>query len=225
MSAAPGRSGEGPVAGRRGGRRPGGSGTREAILTAARAAFADFGYDRATIRGIALEAAVDPALVIHYFGTKEALFAAAVELPVAPAHILEQARTVGEDQLGATIVRAFLNAWDPPETRQRLLAMLRSATTNDIAMGMIRDLLVREVFGPITRTLGVPDAQLRATLVGSQFIGLAMMRYIAAVEPLASASADELAAAIGPTMQRYLTEDLGTPGATGPDTTDEPVRL
>ena len=88
------------------------------------------------------------------------------------------------------------------------MAMLRSAMTNEAAMGMMRDLLVREVFGPITETLGVPDAELRATLVGSQFIGLAMMRYIARIEPLASASVDELVAAIGPTVQRYLAEPL-----------------
>ena len=101
----------------------------------------------------------------------------------------------GPDQLGATVVRTFLEAWEPPETRVRLMAMLRSALTNEAAMGMMRDLLVREVFGPITEALGVPDAQLRATLVGSQFIGLAVMRYIGRIEPLASASVDELVAA------------------------------
>jgi len=106
-------------------------------------------------------------------------------------------------------VRTFLEAWEPPESRVRLQAMLRSAMTNETAMGMIRDLLVREVFGPITQTLGVPDAQLRATLVGSQFIGLAIMRFVGRVEPLASASIDELVAAVGPTVQRYLTGEIG----------------
>ena len=75
-------------------------------------------------------------------------------------------------------MRTFLEAWEPPETRIRLMAMLCSAMTNETAMGMIRDLLVREVFGPITQTLGVPDAQLRATLVGSQFVGLAILSLI-----------------------------------------------
>lgn len=190
------------------GRRPGESGTREAILEAARAAFAETGYDRATIRGIAGGAAVDPALVLHYFGSKEGLFEAALELPVRPADVFARGAAAGPDQLGATVVRTFLEAWEPPETRVRLLAMLRSAMTNDTAMGMIRDLLVREVFGPITQTLGVPDAQLRATLVGSQLVGLAIMRYIGRLEPLASASVDELVAAVGPTVQRYLTGDI-----------------
>ena len=119
----------------------------------------------------------------------------------------------GPDQIGATVVRTFLESWEPPETRVRLMAMLRSALTNDAAMGMIRDLLVREVFGPITEALGAPDAQLRATLVGSQLVGLAVMRYVGHIEPLASATVDELVAALGPTVQRYLAGDLGPAAA------------
>jgi AcrR family transcriptional regulator len=195
--------------GRRSGRRPGDSSTRDGILEAARASFAEHGYDRATIRDIAARAAVDPALVIHYFGSKEALFTEALQLPVRPGEVLARGMAVGPERVGATVVRAFLESWEPPETRVRLMAMLRSALTNEAAMGMMRDLLVRGVFGPITEALGVPDAQLRATLVGSQFIGLSIMRYIGHIEPLASASVDELVAAIGPTVQRYLTGDLG----------------
>ena len=190
------------------GRRPGESCTRETILDAARAAFAEAGYDRATIRGIAAAAEVDPALVLHYFGSKEGLFEAALELPIRPSDIFARGAAAGPDQLGPTIVRTFLEAWEPPETRMRLMAMLRSAMTNDTAMAMVRDLLVREVFGPITQALGVPDAQLRATLVGSQLIGLAIMRFIGRLEPLASATVDELVAAVGPTVQRYLTGDI-----------------
>jgi len=201
---------EKPAAGRHGGRRAGGAGTREIILAAARGAFAARGFDHATIRAIAAKARVDPALVIHYFGSKDALFEAALELPVAPGRILERALATGGDAIGTTLTRAFLEAWEPPETRNQLLAMLRSATTNDRAMAMIRDLLVRQVFGPVTQALGAPDARLRATLVGSQFIGLAMMRHIAGLEPLASASVDQLVAAVGPTIQRYLTGDIDT---------------
>ena len=217
---APGRPAdvaEPPAGGaRRSGRRPGDSSTRDGILEAARASFAEHGYDRATIRDIAARAAVDPALVIHYFGSKEALFTEALRLPLAPGEVLARAMDAGPEHVGATVVRTFLESWEPPETRVRLMAMLRSALTNEAAMGMMRDLLVREVFGPITEALGVPDAQLRATLVGSQFIGLSIMRYIGHIEPLASASVDELVAAIGPTMQRYLTDDLGVEGADPP---------
>jgi AcrR family transcriptional regulator len=194
--------------GRRGGRRPGESSAREDILAAARASFAEHGYDRATIRDIAGRAAVDPALVMHYFGSKEGLFSAALELPIRPSDVVSRGLAAPPGELGTTIVRAFLAAWEPPETRVHLMAMLRSALTNEAAMGMVRDLLVREVFAPVTEALGVPDAQFRATLVGSQLVGLSMLRYIGRIEPLASAGVDELVAALGPTVQRYLTEDL-----------------
>jgi AcrR family transcriptional regulator len=194
--------------GRRGGRRPGESSTRADILAAARDSFAEYGYDRATIRDIAARATVDPALVMHYFGSKEALFSAALELPIKPREVVAGGLAAPSGELGPTIVRAFLTAWEPPETRVHLMAMLRSALTNEAAMGMIRDLLVREVFAPVTQALGVPDAQFRATLVGSQLVGLSMLRYVARIEPLASASVDDLVAAIGPTVQRYLAEDL-----------------
>ena len=195
---------------RRSGRRPGESSTREEILRAATACFAELGYDRATIRGIAGAAGVDPALVIHYFGSKEALFGEALELPLRPADVYARGMAAGPERLGATVLRTFLEAWEPPENKVRLMAMLRSAMTNETAMATMRDLLLREVFGPMTQAIGVPDARLRATLVGSQLVGLAVMRYVGGIEPLASASVDELVAAIGPTLQRYLTADLGT---------------
>jgi AcrR family transcriptional regulator len=200
--------------GRRSGRRPGDSSTRDGILAAAQESFAEHGYDRATIRDIAARASVDPALVIHYFGSKEALFSEALELPMRPGEVYARGMAAGVEHLGETVVRTFLEAWEPPDTRIRLMAMLRSALTNEAAMDMIRELLVREVFGPITAALGVPDARLRATLVGSQLIGLSVMRYIGHIEPLASASTDELVAAIGPTVQRYLTADLLSGAAT-----------
>jgi len=200
---------------RRSGRRPGESSAREDILTAAAAAFAEFGYDRATIRGIAARASVDPALVIHYFGSKDALFAEVLQLPLRPREVFSRAATGGIENIGASVVRSFLEAWEPPEQRLRLTAMLRSATTNDAAMRILRDLLVREVFAPMTEILGVPDGDLRATLVGSQFVGLALMRYIGGVEPLASAPIDQLVAAIGPTVQRYLTGDVRSGPAAG----------
>jgi AcrR family transcriptional regulator len=201
--------GAGSDGGRRIGRRPGDANTREDILEAARAAFAELGYEKATLRVIAEEAAVDPALVCHYFGTKDGLFAAALELPMQPSEVFRRAIAAGDERkIGQVIVRTFLEAWEPPETRVRLMAMLRSAMTNDAAMGMVRELLTREVFGPITEILGVPDAELRATLVGSQLVGLAVMRYVARLQPLASASIDELVVALGPTVQRYLAGDI-----------------
>jgi len=198
----------------RGGRRPGESGTRETILAAARGAFAELGYDRTTIPGIAADAVVDPALVIHFFGSKDELFGAALEIPVEPGVVLERAAAADPYQVGATIARAFLEAWEPPDNRQRLVAMVRSAMTNEVALRMVREYLGRRVFGLITQALGVPNAQLRANFVGSQFIGLAMMRYITSIKPIASPPVGQLVAAIGPTVQRYLTGDIDESGAT-----------
>src|SRR5215218_8766140 len=171
------------------GRRPGVSGTREAILDAARRAFAERGYQRATIRDVARLAGVDPALVHHYFGTKQELFVAAVRLPVNPVEQLT----------------AVLAAQSP------LLALIRSAVTDEQAAALLREFITEEVLGPIAGRLGSPDARLRATLVGSQLIGLAMARYIIRVEPLASTPSAEVAAAVGPTVQRYLTGDVSVP--------------
>ena len=195
-------------AARRAGRRPGESRTRDAILQAARATFAELGYERATLRVIGERAAVDPALALHYFGSKDGLFTAALELPIRPHKIFEHMQEGDAAKLGETIVRRFLEAWEPPEMRVRLMAMLRSAMTNDVAMDKMRELLTRQVLGPVTERLGVPDAQLRATLVGSQLLGLAMMRYVGRLEPLASASVDGLVTVVGPTVQRFLTGGL-----------------
>jgi len=190
------------------GRRPGESGARDAILAAARAEFAAAGYDGATIRGIAARAAVDPALVHHYFGAKEQLFEAAVALPVSPATLLPELLAADRDHIGEHVVNRFLGAWEEPANRPVMLALLRSAISNEQAAELVRRLLAREVFAPLATALGASDAELRATLVGSQLIGLALFRYIGRVEPLASTDQACLAAAIGPTLQRYLTGPL-----------------
>jgi AcrR family transcriptional regulator len=195
------------------GRRPGESGTRADILAAARRRFAERGFDRATIRGIAADAVVDPALVLHYYRSKEQLFEAALEIPIDPQAILRRVMARDPGEMGMTIARAFLDAWEPEDTRSSLIAMLRSAMTNDTAMALVRDILWRRIFTPLTTMLGVPDADVRATLMGSQLIGLAMVRYVARIEPLASLPKDRVVAAVGPNVQRYLTGDLGS--ATG----------
>ena len=196
------------------GRRPGDSGTRDCILAAARAEFAEGGYDGATIRGIAARAGVDPALVHHYFGAKEQLFERALELPISPATLLPALLADDRARLGEHVVTGFLTVWEDPANLPIFLAMLRSIVSNEQAAELVRRLLVKEVFGPLATALGVPDAELRATLAGSQFIGLALMRYVGRVEPLASADLCTVAAAVGPTIQRYLTGSIGPGRAT-----------
>ncbi|HWD44902.1 MAG TPA: TetR family transcriptional regulator [Actinomycetota bacterium] len=190
------------------GRRPGVSGTREAILDAARRAFAEQGYQQATIRGVAELAGVDPALVHHYFGTKQDLFIAAVQLPINPVPQLMAVLADDPKRTGQRIVEVFLSVWDHAAERSPLLALIRSAVGDERAAAMLREFITEEVLGQVAHRLGSPDASLRATLVGSQLIGLAMARYIIRVEPLASAPAAEVVAALGPTLQRYLTGEI-----------------
>jgi AcrR family transcriptional regulator len=190
------------------GRRPGVSGTREAILDAARRAFAEQGYQQATIREVAELAGVDPALVHHYFGTKQDLFVAAVQLPINPVERLTAVLAEDREHVGERMIGVFLSVWDHAANTSPLLALVRSAVGDEHAAAMLREFITEEVLGQIARQLGSPDARLRATLVGSQLIGLMMARYIIKVEPLASAPAGQVAAAVGPTLQRYLTGDV-----------------
>jgi AcrR family transcriptional regulator len=195
---------------RRTGRRPGNPDTRDAILVAARKAFAERGYDAASIRAIATAAAVDPALVHHYFGTKEQLFLAAMQIPVQPADIFEAVTDGGREQIGERLVRTFLSIWDSP-AGGAAAALIRSAVGSDWGARMLREFVTRQILRRLLRTLEMehePDADLRANLVGSQLIGLAMARYIVKLEPIASTPRETLVSAVGPTLQRYLTGDL-----------------
>jgi AcrR family transcriptional regulator len=179
------------------------------VLAAARRAFAARGFDGATIRGIAGDAGVDPALVHHYFGTKDALFLAAVDAPADPAELLPEALAGGPDRLGENLLRMLLRLWDGP-ARAAGLALVRSAMGNEWTARLLREFLVARVLRRVVATLDVPDAEreVRGALVASQLIGLAMTRYVLRLEPLASATPDELVAAVAPTLQRYLTGEL-----------------
>ncbi len=193
------------------GRRAGESGTRVSILQASRRAFAEHGYDGATIRGIASAAGVDPALVHHYFGTKERLFVEAVGFPEVPSEMLASVVAAGPDEAGEAIVRIVLGIWERPESRAQGLALLRSAVTNEEAARMLRGFVSNAILGTVATLARSPEAEFRAALVGAQIVGVGIARYVVEIEPLASAAVDEIVAAIGPTVQRYLTGDLGAP--------------
>jgi len=194
------------------GRRPGTSGTREAILDAARRAFAERGYQQATIREVAGIAGVDPALVHHYFGTKQDLFVAAVEIPINPFEaFVALVSEEGLETLGERLLGLFLSVWDQTEQHSPMLALIRSAVSDERAAAMLREFITEEILGRIARELGTPDARLRTNLVASQLVGLIMARYVIRIEPLASTPAPVLVAAIGPTLQRYITGDIGGP--------------
>ena len=154
------------------GRRPGRTRTRDGILLAARAEFSRLGYDRATMRGIAGRAGVDPALVHHYFGGKEGLFAAALELPFDPAEVVPTVLLGGVDRVGERLVRVFLHIWDAGPARESLLGVLRSALANARAAAMLREFVTSAIVGRVAASLGTPDATTRATLAGFRVAGI-----------------------------------------------------
>jgi len=173
-------------------------------LTAARAHFSEVGYDAATIRGIAAGAGVDPALIAHYFGSKEGVFLAAIEFPADPAEFIPRLLAPGLDGLGERIVRFFIETWDSPADSP-MLAVIRSVVSSERAAVALREFVTKEVLGRIAAAINEDQPQLRATLAASQLIGMAMLRYVVKLEPLASASADDLAAWLGPSVQWFLT--------------------
>jgi AcrR family transcriptional regulator len=196
------------IADRPRGRRPGKTRTRERIAATAARQFAERGYDRTTIRSIASEAGVDPALVPHYFGSKQELFVAVVELPFDPAVVAPAVLRGDPDGAGERFAAFVLGMLDRPEARDRIVGLIRAAASEPNAARMVRDLISRRVMSAIASELGVPDADVRATLVGSQVVGLVMARHIVGLEPLASMPAERVAEAIAPNLQRYLTGPL-----------------
>ena len=192
---------------RRRGRRPGGVDTRATLLDAARAEFAERGYDGATVRVIAERAGVDPAMVNHWFGGKETLFTAALDMPLDPKALLADLLPGDPDGLGERIVLRFLTIWDHTGGGRRLAALVRSVASHDIAARMMRQFVGMFVRRVVTSV--APDqVELRTALCASQLVGLGMVRYVLQLEPLASADHPTVVAAIAPTMQRYLTGPL-----------------
>jgi AcrR family transcriptional regulator len=205
---------------RAGGRRAGESGTREAIAEAARTQFADFGYHGATIRGIAAVAQVDPALVHHYYGTKEALFAAAMRIPVIPSEVLTAALSspAADGQgFGAHLVRTALTLWESAGIKETFVGLLRSAVTSDQASVMLREFMSDSILSTIARFTGhdgqtnPAEAEYRAAMVATQMIGLALARLVLGLPAVTGASIDELAATVGPSVERYLSGDIDLP--------------
>lgn len=193
------------------GRRPGESGTREAIAAAARRQFADFGFDRTSMRKVAMEVGVDPTLVGHFFGSKQQLFLAVVELPFDPAQVVPQLVAGPPEQAGERLARFVLQVLESEEGRRRVVGILRAATSEPEAARLIRELLTSQLLAPVAEHIGAGDARYRAALCASQMVGLALARYVVQIDPLAERSVDDLVAALAPTLQRYLTGPLSPP--------------
>ncbi|AQZ63427.1 hypothetical protein BKM31_19910 [[Actinomadura] parvosata subsp. kistnae] len=191
------------------GRRPGTSGTREAIVRAAQQSFAERGYTATTIRGVATAADVDPALVLQFFGSKDGLFDAALRVDPPTRPLLALVQESDADVLGERLLRRYLELWETPGTGARLLAVVRGSAASPSASAMVAAFMSEEVMLPLARAIGADHAELRANLTGAHLLGIATARYVLRVEPLASLDRERLVAIQAPVVQRHLTGDLG----------------
>jgi AcrR family transcriptional regulator len=199
----------GPATARgRTGRRPGDSGTREAIAAAAARQFAENGYDRTSLRSVAAEAGVDPALVARFFGTKQGLFTTVVELPFDPARVV--AMVLGGDRatIGERLARFVVGVLESPRGAATVTGIVRSAASEPEAARLVRERIGRDVLAPLAAGLGSDHPETRAALVGSQIVGLVMARHVVGLPALAALGPDQLGRVLGPTLQRYLIEPL-----------------
>lgn len=196
------------------GRRPGSPDTRERVRRAAQEAFAEAGFDQATVRGIARRAGVDAALVHHYFGSKEELFVASMQLPKELGSQLPAVLTGDRATLGDRLARLALSLWEDEPTRLVMLGIARSATSDPRAASALRGLLEATLL-PQVRGLGVDEPELRATLAWAQLVGLALARYVLRIGVLSEVPPDRIATILGPMLQQTLTAPLAEPAAPG----------
>jgi len=194
---------------KRSGRRRGSPDTRESILEAARQLFADKGFDATTVRAIAANAGCDAAMINHFFGTKEELFRATLQFPIDPATEIPHIVAGGRDEVGQRLVAIFVKIWDSP-TGAVGASLIRSAMSNDWTLRLMREFLITQIMRRVAIEIDLDPAEapLRVSLVASQLSGLAMMRYIIKLEPLASLPAERVVALIGPNVQNYVTGSL-----------------
>jgi AcrR family transcriptional regulator len=190
----------------RAGRRPGTASTRHTVLSAARARFASDGFAATTIRLIAADAGVDPSQVMQFFGSKDELFAAVMEIPSSALHRFATAFEGPDEHVGERVVRAYLEAWDgAPEESEPLMAMLRSAIVNERASTQLREFIQSRLMHGMR---GRGDAAtLRAGLAAAMLIGIITSRRIIGVPVLASADTDTLVTTVGPAIQQLLGTD------------------
>jgi tetracycline repressor-like protein len=193
---------------KRPGRPRGASDTRERILASARELFARNGIGNTSIRAVAAAARVDSALVHHYFGTKEKLFAAAVHIPIDPMDVIGPLREVPIEELGHTLPSMLLPLWDS-EIGAAFIATLRSIIAGsevNLFRTFIQDVIGVEIGPRVDNPPGT--GVIRIQFVASQLIGVVMARYILQLEPFTSLTPQQIADTIGPNLQRYLTGDL-----------------
>jgi AcrR family transcriptional regulator len=192
---------------KRSGRRPGPTTTREAIAGAARRQFAELGYDRATLRGIAAEAGVDAALVVRFYGSKDGLFLEVMALPPAVTETIAGLADGPRETVGRRLAEAIVGMLEDPQARSVVVGRIRSASSHPDAAGLVRETVTRDI-GRLVAALTDDEPETRAVLVGSQIVGLALARHVVLVEPLASLPATDVVDYVAPVFQHYLVEPL-----------------
>jgi AcrR family transcriptional regulator len=178
--------------------------TRLAILHAAREQFRQLGYDGASIRAIAANANIDPSMVMRYYGSKEGLFAAAVDVDL----YLPDLTACSPDSRGRRLVEHFLARWEGTPGDDVLVLLLRSAVTNEAARHRMHHIFTEQLGACIASITEPASAQHRAALIATQMLGLALCRYVLALPAVVEATPEQLAAELGPNIQRYLTASL-----------------
>jgi AcrR family transcriptional regulator len=181
-----------------------GAESKQRILQTARELFGQHGYGATTVRAIATAAGVDPAMVFYFFGTKQGLFSAVVDMSGNVPPAIEAIFTGGLDAIGERIVRTLVENLDKSD-RTPLMMLTRSAPTDAQSQALLREFIDREITDRLAAMLGTPDAALRAAMVNAQILGLTVARYIMRIEPIASSSVDELVDRFGPLVQYCLT--------------------
>jgi AcrR family transcriptional regulator len=187
------------------GRRPAGSGTREAIIEAARQQFGELGYRRTTLRGVARLAGVDPRLVLHYFGSKKQLFLESVELPIDPATVFERLFEPGPESVGERAAEIIVAVLEDPTTQRVMVGLIRAAASEPEAAQLVREILTERMLTPLAERVGRDRPELRASLMASQVVGLAMGRHVVELDALATVSREQLVRAVAPVFDHYLT--------------------
>jgi len=177
---------------------------RDAVLDAARAAFHSSGYARTTVKGVAAMAGVAPSVVAKYYDNKEAMFAAAMKLPFDPSSAVPELLAPGLDGMGERMVRATFEVFNDEESREDLMALFQAGASAGRAAQSLRDFLEDSVIDRLAVVVGIPDARLRASLISSHLIGLAVTRFIIRLEPLASAPEEDVVRIYAPLIQDLL---------------------
>lgn len=190
------------------GRRPGPTDTRDAILDAARTAFGAVGYGGTSLRAVARDAGVDPALVVHFFGSKAGLFTAAVGWPFDAQAEMRAAVADGHRAIGQNLARMVLRHWEDERDRSPLVAILHVATGDPAGAQLMRAYLTEHLLAPLVDALDADEPELRAGLIAAQIIGLGLTRYVLAYEPLASAPVERVEAILARAIQRIVDEPL-----------------